>query len=235
MQANVQNAGCPEQMSVERTSQQSTVSQERVQQASSSSRIVSDSPDLSGTLANASAAPANMDSDDRCNMQITSDWIEMDQCIYPARALSQTNYRVRMPPPPYPLLIPCSLFHIVYLLSPLIIFLPAQPLDSWLASCEQDCFLSSWAHSLPADDGPASGEGPELLWQDLDDPIAQMLKVREKALLAALRCNPRLFGCYHRAAHLTFRSQCAWTLIDSLLRILPCGCARFLQSLNLGG
>ena len=208
MQANVQNAGCPEQMSVERTSQQSTVSQERVQQASSSSRIVSDSPDLSGTLAVASAAPANMDSDDRRNMQITSDWIEMDQCIYPARALSQTNYRVRMPPPPYPLFIPCLLLHIVYLLPPLIIVAPAQPLDSWLASCEQDCFLSSWAHSLPADDGPASEEDPELLGQDIDDPIAQMLKVREKALLAALRCNPQLFGCHHRGASLTFRSQC---------------------------
>jgi hypothetical protein len=63
----------------------------------------------------------------------------------------------------------------------------AQPLDSWLASSDQDSFLTLWVRPAPVDDGQApSGEDPEL-WEGLEDPVAKMLKAREKALLAALR------------------------------------------------
>jgi hypothetical protein len=57
-------------------------------------------------------------------------------------------------------------------------------------SDDQDCILSCWVRYPHADDGQTtSAERPfgSELSEDIDDPIAQMLKAREKALLAALR------------------------------------------------
>lgn len=61
-----------------------------------------------------------------------------------------------------------------------------RPLDNWLESNDQDCFLSCWVLSPRADDCRATSSEVSELSEDVDDPIAQMLKAREKALRAAL-------------------------------------------------
>ncbi len=60
-------------------------------------------------------------------------------------------------------------------------------MDRWLASSDNDCVLSCWVNSTHADDGETACSDGAQFTEDTDDPIAQMLKARERALLAALR------------------------------------------------
>jgi hypothetical protein len=94
MQHNVKSSSQQERLSEDRVSQQSAVSQERVQQVPPScSHDENDTSAPLGDTALASVIPAALDCDHRRDWQ-TSDWMEMDQCIYPAGPVRQTNYQV---------------------------------------------------------------------------------------------------------------------------------------------
>jgi hypothetical protein len=188
---NVREGSRSEQLWVDCQSQQPTVPEERAPRASSSSSSssFSSSSQVASKLAAshdthpiAHAVHAAKSFEEQGSSQLSTDWVVLDQCIYPPGPIRPTNYRVTLPFMPHPS------FGSVLILALIsdTCFL-AQPLDKWLASDDQDCFLSCWVCSPHTDGGQAASSKESEISEDVDDPIALMLKAREKALLAALR------------------------------------------------
>ncbi len=210
---NVGEVTRSEQLWADCQSQQPTFPEARAPRASSSSssssslapssQVENKPADCLDARPIASAAHGARSHDDRGSLQLSSEWAVLDQCIYPAGPVRRTNYRVTFPLIHHPSFCPA----LILALTSDICF-RAQPLDNWLASDDQDCFLACWVRSPHADDcQSASSKGSDLS-EDIDDPIAQMLKAREKALLAALRYADAWFFSFWRA-QLTICSQCA--------------------------
>ena len=179
----------PEHVWTAPSTDRSTTPQERAQQPPSSSSSSSFPPLVSkppppplDDRAFVSTANASSIISEQVAAQLPSEWTVLDHCIYPVGPAKPTDYRVQIPP--------STSLTLLLLVFTVLKCLNAQPFDKWLASSDQECFLSCWV-SCPS--SPLAPDGHNVSTEvaqfadGVDDPIAQMLKARESALLAALR------------------------------------------------